>query len=884
LRSQLSGDLDWIVMKALEKNRMRRYESASAFAADLQRHLHNEPVTARPPSAAYLIQKLIHRHKVGFAAAAAIAVALVLGLAFSTWSFLRERAARERAVAAERQQVELRRQAETARNEEAAQRRQAEQARERAVAAEAEQAKQRAAAEAARNEEAAQRALAEEARNKEAAQRALAEAATANEARQRALAEAEEKKAVSAAAKSDQAFRFMAKMLSGVSPSVAAGRDTTLLREILDKTVKRLARLDDEPEIQVNLSTIIGLTYLDLGDTAKAGAIAGEALAKAEKLFGHDHLVTAGALTLLCGVRSQQGKYEEGEAAGLDALAILRRLPEPHDEEIGETESMLGLNQLAQGKLVAAEATFRDAIAIAGRIGDDDELPRDSLELLLASVLQKQGRLAEAGTMVSAALPTLKERLGAGHPTMAMAYLIRSNVLLAQGKYDEALTLYDEALPLLKKSLSPKHPAVITLLTNKAIIVERQGKLAEAEALDREILAAQTESLGGDHPSTINTMSFLSSVLRKEGKTADAARVDREIDASLRRTLKSPDVVDASKQASQGLSALIEGDPAKAEARLRASLAVLEKSFGADNPVLLSAQLLLAGSILFQGRAAEAEVLTRKLLDTCRLTVGEKSVFTLNAEVQLAQTLIPQGKLAEAGDLLQKSLELGKSLGTESASAPGTLVLLALVRALENQPAESAALLQRSAGLTTGLPANVQGLVSFACLVLNDAFDHNQHFAEAVILHRTIVAFESQVHGRNSTEMAKALGGLASALVRAQQFAEAETVARDALALRQKRLTPGDWLIYNAQKLVGDSLVGQKRYAEAEPLLLGAFKEMQSRPPKASEAGLRATWRQRLSEAAAALAGLYETTSQPDKAAAWQKQRDELATPEPSSA
>jgi serine/threonine protein kinase/Arc/MetJ family transcription regulator len=85
----LRGDLDWIVMKALEKNRARRYETANGLAADIQRHLSNEPVLARPPSAAYKIQKAFRRNKVAFTAAGAVAVALLLGLIASAWESFR---------------------------------------------------------------------------------------------------------------------------------------------------------------------------------------------------------------------------------------------------------------------------------------------------------------------------------------------------------------------------------------------------------------------------------------------------------------------------------------------------------------------------------------------------------------------------------------------------------------------------------------------------------------------------------------------------------------------------------------------------------------------------------------------------------------------------
>ena len=76
---QVKGDLDWIVMKCLEKDRTRRYETANGLALDLLRHLNNEPVLARPPSNAYRIQKMVRRNKLAFAAAAAVALVLLAG-------------------------------------------------------------------------------------------------------------------------------------------------------------------------------------------------------------------------------------------------------------------------------------------------------------------------------------------------------------------------------------------------------------------------------------------------------------------------------------------------------------------------------------------------------------------------------------------------------------------------------------------------------------------------------------------------------------------------------------------------------------------------------------------------------------------------------------
>ena len=93
----LKGDLDWIVMKCLEKDRTRRYDTANGLAADVQRHLSNEPVIARPPSTLYRFQKMARRNKLAFAATTAVLTALVLGITVSAWQAVR--ASRESATA-----------------------------------------------------------------------------------------------------------------------------------------------------------------------------------------------------------------------------------------------------------------------------------------------------------------------------------------------------------------------------------------------------------------------------------------------------------------------------------------------------------------------------------------------------------------------------------------------------------------------------------------------------------------------------------------------------------------------------------------------------------------------------------------------------------------
>ena len=112
LISQIKGDVDWIVMKALEKDRNRRYETANGLALDIQRFIDSEPVLARPPSRWYRFQKLVRRNKIVFTATGLVALSLMIGLGLSTWLFLQEREARFQERNAREREAQLRARAE----------------------------------------------------------------------------------------------------------------------------------------------------------------------------------------------------------------------------------------------------------------------------------------------------------------------------------------------------------------------------------------------------------------------------------------------------------------------------------------------------------------------------------------------------------------------------------------------------------------------------------------------------------------------------------------------------------------------------------------------------------------------------------------------------
>ncbi len=132
LQRLVAGDLDWIVMKCLEKDRARRYETANGLAMDIQRHLQDEAVTASPPGQLYKLQKLVRRNKLTFSAIAAITLSLVIGLAAALWQANRAQRETARAIRAERDDLAARGQAES--NEKRAIEAQASEAAQRALA------------------------------------------------------------------------------------------------------------------------------------------------------------------------------------------------------------------------------------------------------------------------------------------------------------------------------------------------------------------------------------------------------------------------------------------------------------------------------------------------------------------------------------------------------------------------------------------------------------------------------------------------------------------------------------------------------------------------------------------------------------------------------
>ncbi len=449
LTTLVRGDLDWIVMKSLEKDRTRRYETATGLAEDIQRYLIDQPVEARRPTRGYRLKKFVHRNKVVVLAGSAIALALMLGTVVSTWQALR--ADSEAKIALDQEYI-----------------------------------------------------------------------------------------AKTQAARSEQVAQFLKDMLQGVEPSVAVGRDTTLLREVLDKSAARISKdLKDQPEVEAELLWVIGNTYRAIGSDAQAKPIHREALTIYKRLQGNESPQIASLLNSLAGEVSLPGNNTEAETLERESLTMRRKLLGNEHPQVAESLDFLavillrqaldGPDELKQKKLSEAEVLEREALAMRKRLlGGEHVDVAQSLESL-AGILQAQGRLRESETMIRDSLAMRKKLLGSENLPVAASLFSLADVLLDQAEFAEAESCFREALAMRRKFCGEEHPDVAIVLAHLAVLLQQQGRLPEAESMNREALTIWRKSLGDGHPYIPRLKSILADVLEQEGKQAEAEKLHHEV-------------------------------------------------------------------------------------------------------------------------------------------------------------------------------------------------------------------------------------------------------------------------------------------------------------------------------------------------------------------
>jgi serine/threonine protein kinase/tetratricopeptide (TPR) repeat protein len=461
LQRQLRGDLDWITMKALEKDRRRRYSSASELAADIRRHLSDEPVEAGPPSASYRLGKFVRRHRLSVATVGVLLLGLTVGIAGTTVGMIRARRAAETAEQASRFLSDTMGSVNLERLGSGLQRDLQ-----------------------LRVEESAKR-------------RGLSEEDTAT------LLEG-----------------FQAAMV-GVNTVNAGLR--LMDEEILARAGTRIEeRLADEPLLAARLEHTLGWTYQELGLYDKAEPHSRRAVEIREQELGRGHPDTLWSMNNLGILYYEQGRYDETKPLWVETLATRKRvLGDDHPETL-KTMSNLANLHLSLGQYDKAEPLYLEAIAAQKRSGGEKDLSTLRSMNNLAILYRSQGRYEEAEALYLETLALQKRAYGDEHPDTLNLMLNLANLYWGQGQYDKSDPLYLDVAKSCKRVLGDEHPDTLRAQSNLAESYKTQGRYDEAEALHLETIETKKRVLGEGHPDTLISLSNLSELYTSQGRYAEA--------------------------------------------------------------------------------------------------------------------------------------------------------------------------------------------------------------------------------------------------------------------------------------------------------------------------------------------------------------------------
>jgi serine/threonine protein kinase/tetratricopeptide (TPR) repeat protein len=503
LMKEVRGELDWIVMKCLEKDRTRRYETASGLARDVERHLADEAVEACPPSAGYRLGKLARRYKGPVFAAALLLLALLGGIVGTSWGLVRA----ERARQAEAQQRQL---AEDKEHEA------------RAAAEEERQARAREAEQRQRAEEL--KKLAEEHKRQ----------AEANE--RQALEEKRVAEAVRTFLQQDLLRQADATEQANALRHAGGGfeaKENPTIKELLDRAAAALtpakieARFPKQREVQASILRTVGDTYRDIGDYGKAVEFLVRASATYRDTLGADHPDTLSTLDNLAGAYKDAGRTA-------DAIALFEQVRDAKRKKLGadHPSTLTTLHNLALAYLDAGRT--EDAIALFEEVRDAlvKKLGADHPHIFktlnnLAVAYRKAGRTGEAIVLYEQVRNALVKKLGTDHPDTLTTL---GNLALAYrdaGKLEQALPLFQQAATGIEKRHFV-HQYAAGIVGNLIDCHERLKQYEQAEAWRRKWLAVVQQREGPRSAAYAGALAGLGRNLLWQHKHTEAEKTLRE--------------------------------------------------------------------------------------------------------------------------------------------------------------------------------------------------------------------------------------------------------------------------------------------------------------------------------------------------------------------
>jgi non-specific serine/threonine protein kinase/serine/threonine-protein kinase len=595
LDQAVRGELDWIVMKALEKNRRRRYETANDFAADVRRYLDDEPVQACPPSAGYRLRKFVRRNKGPVAAALALAAILLLGTVGTSIGLVRAlRAERKATIAAER--------ARTA-------------------------------------EELATDRLLDVTREKERA--TVAEG------------KAREEAAVAAAVTEFLQDDLLAK----ASENYTRSKKVTV-EEVLGYASARVAgKFAQQPRVEAEIRQTIGNAYVALNNLAAAQPHLERSWQIGRRVLGDEHRQVINYRANLGALYGLQEKFALAEPLLVHALEIHSRvLGEEHGDTL-RNKIQLARLYASQGRSAQAEMLIVPTLEACRRVRGDEHL--DTLEAMeaLGDLYYGRREYARAAPLLVRALEFSRRIRGEEHANTLRLMHNLAVVYELQGELSKAEPLYVRRLEIGRRVFGVTDGITIGAATMLANLYYLDAKVERSIPLQEDALKWTRDSSGLDHHDTLMAMAKLGIYYRNAGRLPDAIDVLQRARAAAVKQPGFPFGDLALVSASLGKAYERAGQFPKAEFVYRETLEIVgqrEKEASTEATTILREDF--AGNLLTQRRYVEAEALLRECLKWREQNVpdGWQTFATKSA---LGHSLLGQKRYAEAEPLLLAGYE-----------------------------------------------------------------------------------------------------------------------------------------------------------------------------------------------------------------------------------
>ncbi len=606
----LRGDLETIVNKALEKEPERRYASAAELAADLRRYLHDEPITARPPSSWYQVRKFAKRNRALVASVATVFAVLVVFAVTSTALALR--ATRAESLAASRL-----------------------------------------------SDTQAALQLADERRDE--AEQALALAETRREqaitAQRNAQAEAEHALAVRT---------FLVEMLERASPHVAAGGDVTVLRAVLEDAEVRLDDLRDYPIVLADLHVVIGRVYRDLADFDKAEKhlLAGHALYEQEGVEEGDLLEILSSLGAL---RDDQHRFDEAREIYTELLERSVEAYGPfHKRSLKARYQIVG-TKFQQGDLHHAAAETRAVLAdVIAHHGADCDLANE-IRGGLGLTLMRAGHFDEAVEMFEYLDSLFQDQYGHRHPTRLIMLKHLAQALEKAGELDRSKEAHREQIALYTEVYGAAHWRTVEAKINLCTVLSTIGDYAAAETLATEAVEAAREALGPDHGTTAKALHRLAIAQRLQSKLSAAHATFTQLVPLAERLYGEDDVRTLNIRGSYAGVLMQEGRIDEAISIVEQTVAANTRMYGASSIQALQQRYNLAVLNMKRGTYQAAIEILKAIIPIVDDAAPPDHWFRWELRGSLGRSLASADAVAEALPHLHAALDgLTRTLGEDN--------------------------------------------------------------------------------------------------------------------------------------------------------------------------------------------------------------------------